>query len=113
GSLAQPSSSYKPRFFSPEQIELLAQLTETIIPADVHSPGAREANVNLFIDLMVSHRARDVQEQWTSGLKLRDTEAEKRSGKPFLKCRAAEQDRIMAAMAARSEEGRVGKTGRT
>ena len=103
-SLAQTSSSYKPRFFSSEQIELLAQLTEMIIPADDHSPGAREANVNLFIDLMVSHSARDVQEQWTSGLKLLDTEAEKRSGKPFLKCRAAEQDRIMAAMAANERE---------
>ena len=56
-TLAQAPQSYKPQFFSPEQIELLAQLTEMIIPADDHSPGAREAQVSLFIDLIVAHSA--------------------------------------------------------
>lgn len=99
-ALAQAPSSYQPEFFNPEQIELLAQLTEMIIPADDSSPGAREANVSLFIDLMVSHSGQDTQEQWSSGLKLVEAEAQKRYGQAFLKCSAAEQDRIMAAMAA-------------
>jgi hypothetical protein len=98
-TLAQVPQSYKPQFFSPEQIEMLAQLTEMIIPTDDHSPGAGEARVNLFIDLMVAHSAQDVQEQWRSGLKLVETEAQKRSGKPFVSCNAAERERILAVMA--------------
>lgn len=107
-TLAQAPQSYKPQFFSPEQIELLAQLTEMIIPADDHSPGAREAQVSLFIDLMVAHSAQDVQEQWRSGLKLVETEAQKRSGQPFIRCNAAERDRILASMAAGEAEPKTG-----
>lgn len=107
-TLAQAPQSYKPQFFNPEQIELLEQLTEMIIPADGHSPGAREAKVSLFIDLMVAHSAQDVQEQWRSGLKLVETEAKKSSGQPFLKCNAAERDRILAAMAAGEAEPKTG-----
>jgi gluconate 2-dehydrogenase subunit 3-like protein len=99
-TLAQAPESYKPRFFNPEQIALLSQLTEMIIPADDHSPGAKEAQVSLFVDLIVAHSAPDVQERWKSGLKLVETEAQKRADKPFLKCSAAEQDSILAAMAA-------------
>jgi hypothetical protein len=103
-TLAQAPQTYKPQFFSPEQIEMLARLTEMIIPTDDHSPGAGEARVNLFIDLMVAHSAQDVQEHWRSGLKLVEAEAQKRSDKPFLKCSAVEQDRILAAMAANETE---------
>lgn len=103
-ALAQAPASYKLQYFSPEQSELLAQLTGMIIPADDHSPGAREAKVNLFIDVMVSHSGQGVQDQWSSGLKLVDAEALKRSGKPFLECSAADQDRILATMAAGEAE---------
>ena len=98
--LSQVPSSYQPRFFTHQQVELLAQLTEMIIPADDHSGGAREANVSHFIDLMVSQSDKDIQEQWSSGLKLVEAEAQKRYGKAFLNCDASEQGRIMAAMAA-------------
>jgi hypothetical protein len=99
-TLSQAPQSWTPRFFSPQQIDMLAQLTEMIIPADGHSPGAAEARVNLFIDLMVAHSAQDIQERWRSGLKLVDAEALKRSGKPFSDCTAEEQGWILAAMAA-------------
>jgi hypothetical protein len=38
--------------------------------------------VNLFIDLIVSHSGKDMQDQWSSGLKLVDGEAQKHTGKP-------------------------------
>ena len=59
--LAPAPESYKPQFFTPEQMEMLDQLTEMIIPADDHSPGAREAKVGLFIDLIVAYSGQDVQ----------------------------------------------------
>ena len=103
-TLAQASESYQLQFFSPAQNEMLATLTEMIIPADDHSPGAREAKVNLFIDLMVAHSSQNVQEQWRSGLKLVEAEAQTRVGKPFLKCSAAEENNILAVMAASEAE---------
>ena len=103
-TLAQAPQSYKPQFFNAEQMALLDQLTEMIIPADDHSPGAREAKVGLFIDLIVAHSGKDIQRQWSSGLKLVEAEAQTRASRPFLKCSEAERDRILAAMAAGEAE---------
>jgi gluconate 2-dehydrogenase subunit 3-like protein len=99
-ALVQAPESYKPRFFNPAQVELLTQLSEMIIPADAHSPGAREAKASLFMDLMISHSDKDVQEFWNSGLKFVEAEAEKRFRRSFLECGPSQQDEILTAMAA-------------
>ncbi len=98
--IAQAPAAYKLQFFSPAQNELIDRLSDMIIPTDDHSPGAHEAKVSYFIDLMVANSRKEVQEQWASGLKAVETEAEKQFQKPFLKCSAGQQDQIMAAMAA-------------
>ncbi|MCY4585237.1 MAG: gluconate 2-dehydrogenase subunit 3 family protein [Bryobacterales bacterium] len=94
-ALAQAPAGYKLRFFNDEQNALLDRLTELIIPADDHSPGAHAAKVSLFIDLMVSHSKPDVQDQWTRGLRALENESRERFRKPFLECDAAWQDQIM------------------
>ncbi len=91
---------YKLQFFSPAQNDLLDRLTDLIIPTDDHSPGAHDANVSLFIDLMVFYSKPKVQNQWVAGLKAVDAEARTRFEKLFLKCDAQQQDEIMAHMAA-------------
>ncbi len=103
-ALAQAPAEYKLRFFGEDQKTLLDRLTELIIPADDHSPGAQEAKVSLFIDLMVSHSKPGVQDQWARGLGAVEKESQTKFQKPFLECDAAEQDRIMQAMA--GNEGR-------
>lgn len=97
--IAQDPSPYKLQFFSPVQNALVDRLSELIIPADDHSPGAHEAKVSFFIDLMVSNNKQEVQEQWLTGLKAVEAEAHSRFGKPFLECDARQQDEIMAKMA--------------
>ena len=103
-TLAQAPGSYKLQFFNPVQNEMLEQLAEMILPADDHSPGAREAKVSLFIDLMIAHSSRESQELWTSGLKLVDAEAQKRFERPFSKCESAQREQILTAMAAGEAE---------
>ncbi len=98
--IAQAPAAYKLQFFSAEQNALLDRLTDIIIPADDHSPGASAAKVSLFIDLMVANSRKDVQEHWLAGLNAVETESQKRFAKPFPQCDAAQQDQIMAAMAA-------------
>lgn len=94
-ALAQAPSGYKLRFFNDEQNALLDRLTELIIPADDHSPGAHAAKVSLFFDLMVFHSDPDVQEQWPRGLRALENESRERFRKPFLECDAGGQDQIM------------------
>lgn len=90
---------YHLQFFDQEQNGLVDQLTELILPADERSPGAREARVSEFIDLMIAHGKEEAKQQWVRGLALVHGEAGARFGKPFLACSPAEQDQIMAAMA--------------
>jgi hypothetical protein len=63
-------ADYKLQFFTPAENELVDQLAEIIIPADAHSPGAHEARVSLFADLMVATSNDAVKEQWRDGLRL-------------------------------------------
>jgi len=98
--IASSPQSYRLQFLSPAQSGLAAALTETIIPADSHSGGAKEANVNLFIDVMLANSERAVQAEWTSGLNGFDAEAQRRFGSPFARLDAGRQHEIMTFAAA-------------
>jgi Gluconate 2-dehydrogenase subunit 3 len=65
-----PAAAYTLQFFSEADSHLLDQLMEMIIPADEHSPGAQEAQTNLFADLMVATSDKVVQKQWQDGIRL-------------------------------------------
>ena len=73
------------RFFTPAQHALVEELTETILPADSHSGGAKAAKVADYIDRLLretyddNHRA-----LWRDGLSLIDVMARHYSGKSFV-----------------------------
>jgi hypothetical protein len=96
---ATNDAAYQLQFFNADQNALLAQLTELIIPADERSPGAREARVSEFIDLMVANSPADVQERWMHGLTGVEAEASAQFGRAFLECSAEQQDQILSAIA--------------
>ena len=86
---------YTLQFFTPDEIKLLDAAMEKIIPADEHSPGAHEAQVALFADLMVATSPKDVKEDWRIGLHLLAEEVERSSLNDWLKKSAAnEQDPV-------------------
>jgi len=99
-SLAGTVASYKLQFFSPEQNETIDRLAAMIIPPDDRSPGAREAQVSLFIDLMVANSGAAVQNEWLAGLSAVDKEVQARYGAAFSLCSAKHQEEILAIMAA-------------
>jgi Gluconate 2-dehydrogenase subunit 3 len=68
-------TAYSLQFFSEEESRLLDQLMEMIIPADDHSPGAHQAQTNLFADLMVATSDNAVKKQWQDGIRLMREEA--------------------------------------
>src|SRR5262249_40884528 len=51
---AAAAADAPPRYFSADELALVDELTEMIIPKDDHSPGAREAKCAAFIDFMLA-----------------------------------------------------------
>jgi hypothetical protein len=72
---APTATPYMLQFFTAEESQLLDQLMEMIIPTDDHSPGAHEAQTNLFADLMLVASSDDVKKQWRDGIRLIREEA--------------------------------------
>ena len=67
------------------QYATVETLVETLIPVDERSPGAREARVADYIDLLLSESDALLRQQWLAGLAALDTEAGKRFGAPFVR----------------------------
>ena len=94
---------YRPEFFSADELDLLDALTEVIIPADDHSPGARAAKVARYIDVMIADDSNAAREHWRSGLAAVSGMANARFQASFVECDSAQQDEIVGELA-RAEE---------
>jgi hypothetical protein len=92
-------AGYKPRFFTAAEYETLDRLCEIIIPADDHSPGARQAQTRYFIDTVLHHSDSQSQQRWRAGLKAVEDAARADFEKSFVECGAKQQDAIVARMA--------------
>jgi hypothetical protein len=94
--LAAPAAlaaSAPPKFFTLAEFALLDELTEMIIPADSHSPGARAAQVAAYIDQSVSEAFEDKERDlWRNGLKSVDELSNKMHGSIFMQ--AAPEQRV-------------------
>jgi gluconate 2-dehydrogenase gamma chain len=81
------------RFFTPAQRALVDELTETIIPADTHSGGAKAAKVADYIDQLLRESPDESEKTlWREGLRLVDLMTRHYSGKSFVD--ASPEDRI-------------------
>ena len=88
---------YHPLFFSVPEYALIDCLTDIIIPNDT-TPGAHEAGVSEFIDLMVS-RDPQLQRDFRRGLNWLETHSRATHGKPFLKLSAEQQVALLEPLA--------------
>jgi hypothetical protein len=85
GKPAATAAKSAGRFFTPAQHKLVDELTETIIPKDSHSGGAKDAKVADFIDQHVGESGdNDDKELWREGLRLIDSMSQHYTGKTFL-----------------------------
>lgn len=91
---AKPATESKSaRFFTPAQHALVDELSETIIPADGHSGGAKAAKVADYIDQFLRESFDDNQKAlWREGLRLVDLMSRHYNGKSFVD--ASPEDRI-------------------
>jgi len=65
---ARATAPYTFAFLKKQQRETLRSLMARIIPADERSPGAVGARVDEYVDFVLLHADRDVQQTWQSGL---------------------------------------------
>lgn len=105
------AEAYTARAFQPEQLAMLNQLCEIILPSDEESPGAGQANVALYLDMFVYFRGRETKQLFEEGLALVDSRSRAQFQKPFRELSVREQDAIVAQLAA-SEQNRDDPGGR-
>jgi gluconate 2-dehydrogenase gamma chain len=84
-ALAQLAQDKAPLFFTKEEFALVDELTELIIPADDHSPGAKAALVAGYIDFRLSESYEEnPRTLWREGLKRIEQLSQDMNGKSFL-----------------------------
>lgn len=87
-----------PRLFSSVQFAALGRLAELLMPAAGENPGAKEAGVAEFLDLLIGASPADRQTLYREGLDKLNLEARNRYGKPFAETTGAEADPILAPL---------------
>jgi len=82
GSKFLSDPNWKPAFLNDQQNETLIALSDVVIPK-TETPGAKEALVNRFLDLLLSIEPAASQRQFTEALASMDSESQKQWGKDF------------------------------
>ena len=96
--VAKPTGKpYKLQFFLKNEYTTISALTERIIPTD-DTPGAREAGVAEFIDLIVFYDKGDVQPAMRRVVSDADAVAYELHDVPFLKLDMQKQDEAITRM---------------
>ena len=74
-------------------------MSETIIPADSHSGGAKAANVADFIEQTVRESTDDQQKAlWREGLRLMESMSQHYNGKPFADASTEEKIAVLKVL---------------
>jgi Gluconate 2-dehydrogenase subunit 3 len=87
------------RFFTPAQHTLIEELSETIIPADSHSGGAKAAKVADFIEQTVRESVDEQKKTlWREGLRLMELMSQHYNGKSFVDSSAEEKIAVLRVL---------------
>jgi glucoside 3-dehydrogenase (cytochrome c) hitch-hiker subunit len=97
---------------SASQYATLETLVEAIIPADERSPGAKEARVADYIDLLLSEADEERRAQWLDGLRVLDAEAAARYAAPFVNLSASQVDELLTEASRHEKAPEPSKTER-
>ena len=88
---AAPAKAQPLKFLTEEENKTVIEMSERIIPADDHSPGAKAAQVNAYIDLVVSESPDPTRQAWREGLAAINKMSRDKFAKPFADASAEQQ----------------------
>ena len=83
------------KFFTEDENKTVTEMSERIIPTDDHSPGAKAARVNEYIDLIVSVSPDEVKKSWRDGLAAVNNKSRDMFGKEFAAAGEADQVKLL------------------
>ena len=83
------------RFFTTAEMTSIVLMSDLIIPSDEHSPGAKDAGVPAFIDLMVSESSVETKNLWRNGLAAIDELCMKEFGNTFIGLTSEQQVTVL------------------
>ena len=87
------------RFFTPAQHTLVEELSETIIPADNHSGGAKAAKVADYIEQVLRESPdQNRKSTWLEGLRLIDLMSQHYNGKSFVDSSSEERIAVLTVL---------------
>lgn len=93
-----------PKFFTKEEFAMVDELSELIIPADNHSPGARAAQVTAYIDARLAESFENEPKQmWREGLSRINALSQEMNGTPFMEA-TPQQRVVLLTRIAKNEE---------
>jgi hypothetical protein len=92
------------RFFTPAQHAYVEELSETIIPADSHSGGAKAAMVADYIEQRL-RESQDEEEKatWHEGMRLVDVMSKHFHGKSFVEASSEERIEVLTVLSDNSD----------
>jgi len=104
----------KGRFFDAQELALLDVLSEAILPADDHSPGARAAGVAAFLDAQLAEKDPKIPD-WAeerqaarAHLAALDALCREMHGQGFLEASDEQRNAVLARAAAGEREPKTG-----
>jgi gluconate 2-dehydrogenase gamma chain len=100
---ATPRGEYTPKCFTAHEFQTLQRLSDLVIPADDHSPGALEAGAPEWIDYMAGNST-DLARIFTGGFGWLDHEMQRRYGADFISAKPEQQTAMLDAIAYRKNE---------
>ena len=92
--MTEARASRAPSFFDKHQYATVTELASLIIPTD-ETPGAKEAKVNEYIDMIVGESGHDVKKIYLDGLAWLDKTSVERHNKKFVDLTNNEQVAIL------------------
>jgi gluconate 2-dehydrogenase subunit 3-like protein len=100
--VAESKATNVPSFFNQQQYATITELASLIIPTD-ETPGAREAKVNEYIDMIIKESPADVQKLYIDGLAWLDKTSKRRHQKNFVELSNSQQVSILTEISKTSE----------
>ena len=86
------------RFFNAQEMATISTISDLIIPADEHSPGAKATGVAGFIDSMVSESPDEVKASWRNGLAAVERMSQQKFSTAFTTAKTEQQISLLKAI---------------
>ena len=96
---AETAAAYKPRALAEPEYRLIDQLADIILPADETSPGAHDAGVARYIDIVLLYGDKQTLASWKLGMEAVDAAAKKAHGRAFTALSKDQQIGLVEQMA--------------